>query len=44
MQKARDKREETKVQTAFIRPEFAAALKDAKDFSSKNFHSIWILL
>ena len=32
---ARDKREETKVQTAYIRPEFAAALKDAKEFSSK---------
>ena len=33
---AREKREETKVQTACIRPEFAAALKDAKEFSSKS--------
>ena len=33
---AREKREETKVQTAYIRPEFAAALKDAKEFSSKS--------
>jgi hypothetical protein len=35
-QTVRDKREEVKVQTAMIRPEFALALKEAKDFSRKS--------
>jgi predicted RNA-binding protein with PIN domain len=36
----RAKREEVKVQTALIRPEFAIALKEAKDFSSKLYSNL----